>query len=612
MFTNLFQDASGVFWSVADDGIYRLHGRRFLRIPLRRSDARHFLDITIDRAGTVWVFDGSLGLLRLSGDSLIQVAPRSQPSYQHVYLFSDRARRIWVGEPQGPSLFANGQLRLFAASRGEGPADVNGFFEDRAGDIWVISGGGLSKFEGSRFRTIYPQAVYGIVEDDTGAWWIATKEGVLRLPPGEADRALADSEYHLRYRLFDQQDGLPGMITKGTSGTLVTRTGDGRIWVATDGGLATIEPRDISQNVAAPPVLIEAVRIDGRELAPADEIAVPPRSADLEIDYTATSLSIPERVRFRYQLEGTDETWREVGTRRRAYYSRLPPGRYRFRVMASNAGGVWNETGADLVLRVLPTWYQTAWFRSGLVLLIGALGAAAAALVQRRRHLLSQQALRGKYEATLAERTRLAGELHDTLFQAFTGVTLQLQALRRRMLTAPHEAEQDLGRMLKVADVALRDARSVVWDMRAPELEARDVAAALEAAAHEAVAAHCFAGGAPVHLEVTITGDRRRLSPAVETAAHRIGREAVANALHHAEAKCIRLAIVFEPCHLCVEVRDDGVGFDAAQLQPAEGRGHWGLVGMGERTRTARGTLDVNSAPGSGTTVLLRLPVEPA
>jgi signal transduction histidine kinase len=217
-----------------------------------------------------------------------------------------------------------------------------------------------------------------------------------------------------------------------------------------------------------------------------------------------------------------------------------------------------------------------------------------------------------RFDVVLAERTRLAGELHDTLLQAFAGVTLQLEALRRRMLTAPHEAQHDLGRVLKVADVALSEARSAIWDMRSPQLDKSDVAAALEESANEAVVSHRFAGGAPVELEVTIAGDRRRLSPAVETATHRIGREAVANALRHAHAKQIRVAIAYEPRELCVTVCDDGVGFDVAQLRPTEGRGHWGLVGMAERARNAGGTLDVNSAPGSGTAVLLRVPVEPA
>ena len=271
---------------------------------------------------------------------------------------------------------------------------------------------------------------------------------------------------------------------------------------------------------------------------------------------------------------------------------------------ASTSEGVWNETPAVLRFRVLPAWYQTLWFRAGVVLSILAVGAAAAWLVQRQR----QHQMQREYRAMLAERTRVAGEMHDTLLSAFTGVTIQLQAVRRRMLTAPHEAEQDLGRTLDVADVALRDARSAVWDMRAPELEQCDVAEAIENSAREAVASHQTISGVPIALEVTVTGDRKRLAPAVEACAFRIGREAVANAIRHAMAKRICIAIAFESEHLRVEVRDDGIGFDVTHLQPTEGRGHWGLVGMRERARTVRGTLDVSSMPGSGTAVVLRVP----
>lgn len=223
---------------------------------------------------------------------------------------------------------------------------------------------------------------------------------------------------------------------------------------------------------------------------------------------------------------------------------------------------------------------------------------------------LANATRQARFAAAREERARLASELHDTLLQAFTGVTLQLQALRNRMLTSPREAEQEMERVLEVADVALRDARSAVWDMRAPELERLDVAAALEKSARETVASHRWAALAQVDLEVTITGERRRLSPDVETAAHRIGREAVVNAVRHANARNIRVAIAFEPQLLCVEVRDDGVGFNVALLDPLEGQGHWGLVGMRERARKARGTLDLRSAPCTGTAVVLRLPIE--
>lgn len=603
MVTSLFQDASGVFWTVGDTGIYRLNGDRVVHVPLRRSDARHLLDITIDPAGTVWVFDGTLGLLRLSGDSLVQVATRSQPSYEHVWLFSDRAGNIWVGEPQGPFVFDHGQVHRFAAASGDGPAYVNGFFEDRTGGIWATADGGLSKLAGGRFRTVFREAVYGMAEDDVGAWWLATREGVLRLPPGEADRALADAAYRLRSRRFDQQDGLPGIITKGNSGTALTRSADGRIWVATDSGLATVDPRVIAEHLVAPAVLIETVRIDGRELAPAAEVIVPSKSADLEIDYTATSLAIPERVRFRYQLDGTDQTWRDVGTRRRAYYSSLPPGAHRFRVAAGTEDGVWNESGAELVLRVRPMPYQTWWFRSGVVLLIGALGAAAAALIQRRRHLAAQLALRSKYEATLAERARIAQELHDTLLQGFAGVTLQLKAAELALPEQPDVAAETIDRVQRLARESLREARERVWDLRESQLGQGDLPTGLETLARERTA------GTGMEVSVSIRGERRRLPAAAEEAAFRIGREAIANAVQHAAAHRLEIHMEFSAHTFRLEVRDDGRGFTATDVENARSHGHFGLGGARERAARAGGRCDVLPRPGGGTIVAVELPL---
>lgn len=226
------------------------------------------------------------------------------------------------------------------------------------------------------------------------------------------------------------------------------------------------------------------------------------------------------------------------------------------------------------------------------------------------RNLIARVAQQARSDAVLAERARLAGELHDTLLQSFTGVTLRLQTLRRRMLTAPCDAERELGHILQMADIALREARSVVWDMRVPQVDTSDVAAALEEDAEEAVASHRIAGGAPVGLAVTITGERRRLLPSVEAAVRRIAREAVANALRHSGAKQICVSIAFDRQYLRVAVCDDGVGFDVARLDPRAGRGHWGLVGIGERARAVRGSLDITSAPRRGTSIVVRVPSE--
>jgi signal transduction histidine kinase len=604
----IVQDASGIIWTIDYGRIFRLQGRRFVPLSLRPGSASNLTGITVDREGSVWVYDEALGLLRLTADSLIRVASLSQPGFSHAYLFSDREGRIWVGQPNRVALYDHGQIRLFEALRGEGPAEVYGFFEDHSGSIWVASAGGVSKYEGGRFRTlperqaVAGRSVYGIAEDAGGAWWMLTRAGVLRLPPGEVDRALADSGYRVRSRSFDQLDGLPGMVTAGDWAPQLTRAADGRIWVATDSGVASLDPRNLPRD-SAPPVLIEALRVSGRDVAPSDAKAIPSSSRDLEIDYTAATLSIPERVGFRYRLEGEDSEWHEVGTRRRAYYTGLGPGSYTFRVTATNSDGVWNHAGAVWHFRVLPAWYQTFWFRSGLVFLIGGLGAAAAGLVQRRRHLRLQQVLTGRYEATLAERARIAQDLHDTLLQGIAGVSMQLKAAERALPDAPDVAAETLIQVQRLTRETLREARERVLDLNEPDLGHGDLAGALEASAA------VMLGRSGIELSVVTQGERRRLPRTVEVTALRIGREAIANAVRHAEARRIEVIVAFDAAALRLEIRDDGHGFTPEQGELARRQGHLGLTGMRDRAARAGGTCEVRSGEEGGTVIAVELPL---
>jgi signal transduction histidine kinase len=272
-----------------------------------------------------------------------------------------------------------------------------------------------------------------------------------------------------------------------------------------------VDPRRIPANDRPPPVKIERVTIDDEEVSPDDSLTLAPAARDLEIDYTALSLTIPERNQFRYMLEGRETEWHEAGTRRQAVYTDLPPKTYRFRVVASNNDGIWNETGAVWSFRVLPAWYQTLWFRTLVVLLIGGLGAVVAVTVQRSRHRREQQALTVRYESTLAERSRIAQELHDTLLQGFTGITLQLRGIQRQLGQRPESGASALNDVLATADIALQDARHMIWDMRAVELEGRELADALESAALSAVA------GSNISLVFTARGNRRPLPLSVET-----------------------------------------------------------------------------------------------
>jgi signal transduction histidine kinase len=575
-------------------------------VPRSGTYNRTLTGITVDAAGTVWLFDQGFGLLRLTRDSLIPAVPFPESAFPHSFLFSDSHGRVWVGQGGRVGLYDRGRLSLFGAAEGVRPV-VYAFFEDRNGNIWAGTDDGLSKFAGGRFRALSEhqslpgRAVYGIAVDDEGAWWIVTPAGVHRLGPDEADRALADSNYVLSYRSFDFLDGLPGMVSNSAFGPQITRSADGRIWVATDSGVASVDPRNLPRG-AVPRVLIEGVRVDGRELGALEAVALPPGSGDLEVDYTATLLSLPERVRFRYRLEGVDQTWREVGTRRRAYYTGLAPGTYRFQVTAHNGDGAWNETGALLDLRVLPAWYQTLWFQAGAVLLTGALVAGAGVLVQRRRSVRSQRALKAQYEATLSERARIAQDLHDTLLQGFAGVTLQLKAAELALPEEPDVAAETILRVQQLARSSLREARERVWDMRGTHLGGQDLPAALESLARERVAE------TGIEVSLITSGQRRRLAPTLEDGAFRIGREAVVNAVRHSQARRIEIRVDFGADTLRLEVRDDGRGFSPAESEEARRQGHFGLSGIRERATHVGGRCDVVSSPGGGTVVALEAP----
>ncbi len=601
------QDSLGDVWAFEDTMIVRFHGLTPTRVWLEGRQVLAPDAMAIDPSGTVWLTDQSVGLARIVHNRLEPVAPATEIG-RFTSLLSDRAGRLWVGSTGRVILYDHGKLTVFGAAEGVMAGQITDLYEDRRGTIWAVGADGLRKFEGGRFRTLSEgqdlpgRAVLGITEDDTGAWWLATRAGLLRLEPNELARAFADRTHTMQYRQFDRLDGLPGTIGM-TKLPVLTRSADGLIWVGADEGVASIDPRHLGLNGSPLNLLVETARIDGRETAPSDLTAIPPGSSSLEIDYTATELSFPERVQFRYRLEGTDPTWHEVGTRRRAYYTDLRPGSYTFRVSANNGDGKWVETGATWSFRVLPAWYQTLWFRALAVLLIGSLGGLLVALVQRRRHAHAQTEMKRQYEITLAERARVAEDLHDTLLQGFAGVNLQLIAAEMALPSQPEVAAATLVRVQRLTEESLREARERVWEMRDASLASDDLATALETIARDRTVTR------PMEVEVTTTGTARRLPPAVEDAAFRIGREAIVNVVRHADASRMEICLDFRPNRFYLEVRDNGQGVSPNQVAEARRRGHFGLSGIQNRASLMGGHCDVLPRPGGGTVVTLELPV---
>jgi signal transduction histidine kinase len=363
-----------------------------------------------------------------------------------------------------------------------------------------------------------------------------------------------------------------------------------------------IDPDHLRQNTHPPPVHIVQAIVDGKTVEVLPAMRFPAGTKDVKIDYTALSLVDPDKVRFRYVLEGHDQDWREASTLRQVSYPDLSPRSYCFRVTACNNDGVWADAGARWEFSIRPAVYQTKWFfalAGGCCLLLfwGVYRwQMARVTAQAEAHLNTRM------EAQMDERKRIAQELHDTLLQGFTGIRLKLWAVAHQLPDSPATAKEQLTRVIQQADQCLAESRSSVWALRSPRLEeAQDLPSALAQAARQLVA------DKPLQLSFNVAGTPRKLSAVVEFNLLRIGEEAVTNAIKHAEARGIDIQITFEDRRVALRVKDDGRGFDPEQV-PVARMEHQGLAGIRERVGLLGGTVAIRSRPREHTEIVVIVP----
>jgi signal transduction histidine kinase len=340
--------------------------------------------------------------------------------------------------------------------------------------------------------------------------------------------------------------------------------------------------------------VIEDIRIDDKSIEPRSRIELPAGTTRLDLYYTAPSFVAPEKVRFKYKLEGFDEDWIDSGTRRIAYYTNLRPGAYTFRVIASNNDGVWNEAGAAFGLYLRPYFYQTYWFYAVLILVLAVL----AWLLFRLR----VRGMQAQFGAVLAERTRISREIHDNLAQEMSGISVQLEVVARTLPPGSDAVKAHLDRARRQVRHGIAEARRYVWDLRSPTLENNDLPTAL------AETARRLTKETTIQCQVEVNGIFRPLARLVEDNLLRIAQEAMNNAVKHSQAQQISVNLVFAARRVQLSVRDDGRGFD--NLIAVNGRdGHFGLIGMRERAEQIGGILSIQSSEGSGTEVVADVPI---
>jgi signal transduction histidine kinase len=476
-------------------------------------------------------------------------------------------------------------------------------------DRQVLVGGefGLALLYGDRFHTVRGSgssdfgSVSGIVVMPSGVW-LSTSSGIVHVPEREFQQVSRDPEYRVNYEVFDQVTDLPEPLATRTSGEPAAAGSDGVLWFVTTNGVARVDPRRIARNPLPPPVVIRSVIADDRAYSPHDAmVAFPALTKTIRIDYSGLSLSVPERVKFRYRLEGWESEWHDADTRRTASYT-PGPGTYGFHVVASNNDGVWNEIGATLAFTVAPAWFQTLWFKALIVLSFAAL----LLLLYRIRVRQVAAALSARFEAQLAERTRIAQDLHDTLLQSTAAALMHVELAggeltgdSRSTMSARDRALPSLKRATQILCDVNAEGRAAVQGLRT-----RSATGELA----EALTQVCLdqPNGRDVGHRVTVQGSVRALRPPVSEEVYRVAHEALVNAYQHANARRINVDLAYARAWFRCVVRDDGCGIDPGVLQRGR-EGHWGLTGMRERAQRVGGDLEVRCVADGGTEVEFRI-----
>ena len=399
--------------------------------------------------------------------------------------------------------FKDGQVRAsYAGADGLGEGHVSGLQLDRDGTLWAATEGGLSRLKNGRVATLTSKnglpcdAVHWVMEDDDHSFWLYMACGLVRIARPELDAWAADPKRTIQVTVFDSSDGVRSHA--GTAAATARESPSPRMencgsWLATASASSirvtfpSTNSRRRCTSSKSPPT--------ARPTMTSSNLRLPPLVRDLEIDYTALSLVAPEKIRFRVKLEGRDPDWKDVGNERKAFYNDLPPRNYRFRVMACNNSGVWNEAGASFDFSIAPAYYQTRWFQAScaaafLALLWG--------LYRYRLHQIARE-FNVRLEERVGERTRIARDLHDTLLQSFQGLMLRLQAIDD--LLPQGEAKDELEQTLERADQAIAEGREAVHDLRSSTVITNDLAQAVRALgdelASEGSATFASAGGRP-------------------------------------------------------------------------------------------------------------------
>jgi signal transduction histidine kinase/ligand-binding sensor domain-containing protein len=597
----VFVDSHGVLWiGTGSDGVIRISNgvvTLFTTVEgLRNNSIRQFFE---DRHGDLWIALGS-GLSRWDGRRFQNYYLEDGLPYGSVRVVMQRNDGdIIVGTDGGLSRIHDGKFvpdPAFAPLNGE---KIWAIHEDADRTLWAgTRGGGLFRIKDRKAARLtvrdglLSNAIFQILADGSDNLWLSGPAGVFSAPRNELNRVADGTPGPIAIVPHGSADGMESSHMNGAFGWAGWRTASGHLWFASVKGAVRIDPNQI--RITSPsPVVIENVLSDDKPVQLSREIHVAPGHGKLEIDYTACSLLAPERISFRYKLENFDENWLTASNRRAAYYTNLPPGRYKFRVIATDSAMPRQASEASTMFVLEPHAYQTNWF-------YGLCAALLAACVWLAMRFYARQT-RARYALLLAERTRLAREMHDTVIQGCVGVSTLLEAASGFSPTNMGRVKELLDQARVQVRVTLDEAREAVWDLRNAHIEG-DICGALPVFARQI----SLEKGIPIDVETT--GTPEPLDQGMIRSLLLVAREAIRNASAHGNPRKIRIRLSFEPNEVRLEVIDDGRGF-APDADALVVNRHYGILGMRERVEQLGGIFSLNSRPGQGAAVVARLPL---
>lgn len=562
-----------------------------------------------DSDGSLLASFYSRGLWRISDAAWDKVIAPGLPEADIWGMLLDSHNRLWLGYNDGRVVMReNGRYQTLAVTGAPWSRTVT--FYEADGVIFGAGPHGICMYHNGQMLALHPfqenlfRGTSGMAIDRSGNLWLNSGAGVLRISASELQTVIAQPSHLLRAEIFDENDGLTGQPTQSKPAPSAVVATDGTLWFSMGGDIVTLDPSTIAPPRTLPLVRIESVLVNatpilGTMTPPSGALRINGRGLrQLEINYIGINLSAPERVFYRYRLVGEDRTWQDVGTRQQAFYTRLQPGNYRFEVSANN-GHDWSDLSIPLRIEITPAYYQTLWFK---ILCILSVAGLTWFILQRRMYQATEK-VHNRLSARMAERERVARELHDTLLQGFQGLLIRFDLIARS-ITNNDAPRAELEDALDRADELLAEGRDRISDLRYESSNKEPLPESLE----EFGTHHARGRKTEVHL--SISGFPQPLDPVSYQEITATSKEAIINSLRHGDPTNLWIDVKYTMTHLTVQIIDDGRGIDPTILNAKKRENHWGLAGMRERAVNLKADLRFSANSPCGTVVSLRVPAE--